>query len=253
MQSGLNEEKSHLAKDKGPLKKEWVQVGLKRKSSNKGKWKDQAGTNDENPRCNMASSHLGHRDAVGLEDGNNVGLANEGCVLMEVNSGVHNNVVIQVSNSDEPIGTGAKSFPALVRDLKAHYQLNFIAILETRCSMDISQQRASNLGFLHMKLIECEGYSGGIWCLWDHSITSITLLERHRQFIHLQVTGAAGTSWTITVVYASTSSASRRILWENLSHLSVSIQGAWLVGGDFNGTLLFCERRSLATFCSSID
>ncbi|KAI9114885.1 hypothetical protein K1719_013898 [Acacia pycnantha] len=100
---------------------------------------------------------------------------------------------------DESIGTGAKSFPALVRDLKSHYHLNFIAIVETRCAKEASVGRASQLGFPNMELIDCEGYSGGIWCLWDHNIASISVLERHHQFIHLQVNGSAGCSWMLTV------------------------------------------------------
>ncbi|KAI9120536.1 hypothetical protein K1719_007569 [Acacia pycnantha] len=150
-------------------------------------------------------------------------------------------------------GTGARSFPALVRDLKSHYQLNFMAILETRCSKEMSEGRARQLSFPNMELMDCEGYSGGIWCLWDHNIYAISLLERHHQFIHLQVTGAAGSTWMITVVYASPSSGSRRTLWENLSRIALSCQGPWLVGGDFNGTLLFSERRSSATHPCSID
>ncbi|KAI9108637.1 hypothetical protein K1719_020284 [Acacia pycnantha] len=110
-------------------------------------------------------------------------------------------------------GTGAKSFPALVRDLKTHYRLDFIAILETRCTREVSQGRAQQLGFPNMELIDYEGYSGGIWCLWEHSITSISLIERHHQFIHLQVTEAAGCSRTLTVVYTSPTCVSWRVLW----------------------------------------
>ncbi|KAK4258548.1 hypothetical protein QN277_004989 [Acacia crassicarpa] len=150
-------------------------------------------------------------------------------------------------------GTGALSFPALVRDLKTHYRLDFIAVLETRCTKEASLSRAQQLGFPNMELIDCEGYSGGIWCLWEHSISSISVIERHHQFMHLQVTGAAGNSWMLTVVYASPTCASRRLLWDNLSRLAFLIQGPWLLGGDFNGTLLFCERRSPATFRSSVD
>ncbi|KAK4283181.1 hypothetical protein QN277_000163 [Acacia crassicarpa] len=150
-------------------------------------------------------------------------------------------------------GTGAPSFPALIRDLKAHYRLDFLAILETRCSKEASRRRAQALGFHNMELIDCEGYSGGIWCFWEHSITSVLVIERHRQFMHLQVTGASGCSWILTVVYASPVCASRRMLWDNLSRLATLTQGPWLLGGDFNGTLLHCERRSSATFRTSID
>ncbi|KAK4257882.1 hypothetical protein QN277_007413 [Acacia crassicarpa] len=114
-------------------------------------------------------------------------------------------------------GSGAQSFPALVWDLKTHYQLNFITILETRCDKALSQSRANQLGFPNMELVDCEGYSGGIWCLWDHSFTSVSLIERHPQFLHFQVSGAAGCAWTITVVYGNPLCTSRRVLWDNLT------------------------------------
>ncbi|KAI9071136.1 hypothetical protein K1719_046899 [Acacia pycnantha] len=93
-------------------------------------------------------------------------------------------------NIDETMVTEAKSFPALVRELKGHYKLDFLAIVETRCSKEMSVTGANQLGFPNMEIFDCEGYSGGIWCLWDHNISSIKILERHHQFIHCAVTGA---------------------------------------------------------------
>ncbi|KAK4279950.1 hypothetical protein QN277_011644 [Acacia crassicarpa] len=150
-------------------------------------------------------------------------------------------------------GTGAPSFPALVRDLKNHYQLKFIAILETRCAKEMSSRRASQLGFTNMELIDCEGYSGGIWCLWDEDTGKATVIERHHQFMHIQVAMPTGPSWHFTIVYASPNVAARRVIWEHLTRLAGGMQGPWLIGGDLNGTLLHCERRSTATFQSSVD
>ncbi|KAI9086907.1 hypothetical protein K1719_031068 [Acacia pycnantha] len=104
------------------------------------------------------------------------------------------NVLDHPISLDEDIGTGARSFPSLVRDLKSHYHLDFIAILETRCSNKPSLDRAKQLGFSNMALIECEGYSGGIWCLWEPSILQVSVLERHHQYMHLQITSAACTT-----------------------------------------------------------
>ncbi|KAI9083705.1 hypothetical protein K1719_034294 [Acacia pycnantha] len=114
-------------------------------------------------------------------------------------------------------GTGTRSFPSLIRDIKSHYQLDFIAILETRCTPALSVGRANTLGFPNMELVDCEGYSTGIWCLWDHSISSVSILEQHHQFLHLRITSSAGSTWTMTVVYASPSCGLRRILWDHLS------------------------------------
>ncbi|KAI9100030.1 hypothetical protein K1719_024248 [Acacia pycnantha] len=111
---------------------------------------------------------------------------------------------------------GARSFPALVRDLKSHYKLDFIAILETRCSK-ASTGRANQAGFTHMELIDNEGYSGGIWCPWEPCISHVVVIERHHQFMHLRITDASSHYWMLTVVYASPSIVGRRTLWSNLS------------------------------------
>ncbi|KAI9112722.1 hypothetical protein K1719_016225 [Acacia pycnantha] len=52
-------------------------------------------------------------------------------------------------------GIGAKSFPALVREPKGHYKLDFFVIVETRCSKEMSVTRANQLGFLNMELVDC--------------------------------------------------------------------------------------------------
>ncbi|KAI9112213.1 hypothetical protein K1719_016736 [Acacia pycnantha] len=113
-------------------------------------------------------------------------------------------------------GTGARSFPPLIRDLKAHYQLAFVAILETRCSSELSRGRASHLGFSNMELINCEGYSGGIWCLWDHCISLVTVLNGTTA-LHLLITSSSERLRTITVVYAALHVAPAGVCGTNLT------------------------------------
>ncbi|KAI9128598.1 hypothetical protein K1719_000081 [Acacia pycnantha] len=150
-------------------------------------------------------------------------------------------------------GTGARSFLGLMRDLKIHYQLGFVAILETRCAKEVSKGRAQQMGFSNFEIVECEGYSGGIWCLWDDSIGVVSVLERNQQYLHFQIVSNAGVSWNLTVVYASPNCVIQRLLWDNLTRLASTMQGPWLLGGDLNGTLTHCERRSTATFRRSVD
>ena len=143
-------------------------------------------------------------------------------------------------------GTGTRSFPGLIRNLKKHYQLGFLALLETRCSKENSERRVQQFGFENCALVDAEGYSGGIWCLWDSSIGMVTILERNSQFIHLRVSSNKGV-WELTVIYASPQPLVRRALWDQLSRLEASIQGPWLLGGDLNATYLDTERFSVAT------
>ncbi|KAI9125950.1 hypothetical protein K1719_003368 [Acacia pycnantha] len=71
--------------------------------------------------------------------------------------------------------------------------------------------------------------------------------------MHLQITSTGGCTWSLTVTYASPSRASRKALWDKLYLLAPTIQGAWLLGGDLNGTLLHGERWSLARSRCSYD
>ncbi|KAI9128451.1 hypothetical protein K1719_001444 [Acacia pycnantha] len=62
--------------------------------------------------------------------------------------------------------------------------------METRCTPQMAQVRAQNLRFSNMEIMDCGGYSGGIWCVWDGSIVVVSLLERHHQFLHFQITSS---------------------------------------------------------------
>ena len=59
-------------------------------------------------------------------------------------------------------GTGSKSFPSLVRELKTHHKLDFLAIVETRSDMENSARRIRSLGFNNFTFTAAVGYSGGI-------------------------------------------------------------------------------------------
>ncbi|KAI9124212.1 hypothetical protein K1719_005512 [Acacia pycnantha] len=255
LKAGVNGHKVELIKEKGPPQSEWVKVSAKKKSVGKGKAKGKENRSPPSQQVPQSSFVAQDMEPTKSFSSKNPPVMQASSTLGSLVAGIHSQEhgLLPMHNLDELMGTGAKSFPALVCDLKSHYELDFLAILETRYTQEASVGRVQQLGFPNMELIQCEGYSGGIWCFWDHSISSVTVLERHHQFVHLLVTGSTGQSWMFTVVYASTSCVGRQILWENLSRIAQTVHRAWLIGGDFNGTLLHCERRSSATFRSSTD
>ncbi|XP_028763107.1 uncharacterized protein LOC114721460 [Neltuma alba] len=58
---------------------------------------------------------------------------------------------------------------------------------------------------------------------------------------------------SITSVYMSPASNERRSLWNNLQRLDPGNNYSWFIGGDFNSTLLYNERRSNALRTTPID
>ncbi|KAI9092494.1 hypothetical protein K1719_027622 [Acacia pycnantha] len=114
----LNLNKKDLVKDKGLSKSEWVSVGNKRKNDNKGKVKGKE--NKPHPSKGLLVFPLW-------------------AIVWGPLIPIH----LKCCRRWRPRGTGAKSFPALVRDLKSHYHMDFIAIVETRCAKEASIGRAS--------------------------------------------------------------------------------------------------------------
>ena len=53
--------------------------------------------------------------------------------------------------------------------------------------------------------------------------------------------------------YASPNVVNRRILWEALFRIGEDIHEPWIIGGDFNATLLDTERKSEARCRKSFD
>ncbi|KAI9120492.1 hypothetical protein K1719_007525 [Acacia pycnantha] len=87
---------------------------------------------------------------------------------------------------------GAKSFPSLVRELKKHYKLDFLAILETRSDSLKSEQRIRSLGFSNFSFTAAEEYSGGIWCHWEEVSFKIQIEKANVRCIGVLASRAKG-------------------------------------------------------------
>ena len=97
-------------------------------------------------------------------------------------------------------GTGSKSFSSLVREIKNHYQVDFMDILETRADREKSEHRIKNMGFQEYGFTAAKGFSGGIWCLWNNGVCKIRIIESHHQYIHLCVESNRQDKWYLTVL-----------------------------------------------------
>ncbi|KAI9111692.1 hypothetical protein K1719_017382 [Acacia pycnantha] len=110
---------------------------------------------------------------------------------------VASNKVNQFGVGPSPRGTGTRSFTSLIRDMRTHYHLDFIAILKLAPARAIVADVLNPQDFEQWSLMDCEGYKRRNLCLWDHSISSF-VLERHHQFYtwRLPVRWAF---WTMTI------------------------------------------------------
>ncbi|XP_074298259.1 uncharacterized protein LOC141629097 [Silene latifolia] len=95
---------------------------------------------------------------------------------------------------------------------------------------------------------------GRIWVLWNPSLFRVYILNYNAQFIHLEATDlAAGTASYVTFVYAFNDTQERKSLWSNLCEIKKTIQGPWVICGDFNTVLQPSERLGGSSTMEEMD
>lgn len=116
----------------------------------------------------------------------------------------------------------------------------------------MSGQKASKilkrLGFTNWIRVEALGFSGGICLLWRNSEFDADYVYSNPQLLHCLVTKRkTRESVLVTGVYGETNPSGRMALWDSLKTISGSLNGPWLVMGDFNIYLSPEEKSRGAT------
>ncbi|KAI9119566.1 hypothetical protein K1719_009442 [Acacia pycnantha] len=139
-------------------------------------------------------------------------------------------------------GAASKGFATVLRDLKYRHRLDMVVILEPRVSGIAANRSIKNWGFKHSVRREVEGFSGGIWILWnlEELVVDVVLLDE--QFIHCNLV-LDGKMMAFIVVYASPNEAKRHRIWDILYNTSIETNGPWLLAGDFNEIKTPLEQR----------
>ncbi|KAI9076002.1 hypothetical protein K1719_042018 [Acacia pycnantha] len=130
--------------------------------------------------------------------------------------------------------------------MRFRYKLDMVVILEPRVSGMQANRIIKNWGFKHSIRREAEGFSGGIWLLWelDDLIVDVRLMED--QFIHCCLR-LGGKQMFFTAVYASPNESRRQRTWDMLLDIANEIREPWLLGGDFNEIKTPMEQKGGAS------
>ncbi|KAI9110616.1 hypothetical protein K1719_018482 [Acacia pycnantha] len=130
-------------------------------------------------------------------------------------------------------GAASKGFAAVVKDMKSRHKLDLVVILEPRVSGIQASRIIKNWGFRHSVRMEAEGFSGGIWIVWQRDDLNMAVITKDEQFIHCKI-GLDGEEMLFSAVYASPCEQKRRRLWEVFQEIAINVTEPWLVAGDFN-------------------
>lgn len=139
---------------------------------------------------------------------------------------------------------GAKSVVFLreVKELMRVHQLMIVVLLEPKISGENAMDVCKQLRKSHWIRSEADGFSGGIWVLWDGDSIQVSPRYIYHQFIHMEVVSGRRRRWEFSAVYASPQAFLQRDLWNALNHIFVDV--AWVLVGDFNCVLKPEERSS---------
>ncbi|KAI9102299.1 hypothetical protein K1719_023501 [Acacia pycnantha] len=130
-------------------------------------------------------------------------------------------------------GAASKGFAAVLKDTRARYKVDVVAILEPRISGSQAAKTIKNWGFQFSVRVEAEGFAGGIWLLWNNAELCVEVLVKEDQFIHCRL-NLEGKGMLFTTVYANPSEQRRQRLWGLLYSLVGDTTEPWILAGDFN-------------------
>lgn len=122
------------------------------------------------------------------------------------------------------------------------YKPDIVAILEPKVSGAKADYFIKGSGFEFSHRVEAEGFAGGIWILWNRGF-AMEFVVNHKQYIHFKVTDFSGNWSWVTAVYASPNPSLQRKFWNELESIAKSIEGPWMLGGDFNSILHASEKK----------
>lgn len=97
---------------------------------------------------------------------------------------------------------------------------------------------------------DADGFSGGIWLLWDSAKVQIDVLSVATHVIHASVqVSSTNFSWIFSALYACPRLGPQLKLWDHLSVFVRTYNLPWLVVGDFNEVLSSHEKLSVVPAC----
>ncbi|XP_023928763.1 uncharacterized protein LOC112040093 [Quercus suber] len=131
------------------------------------------------------------------------------------------------------------NFQNHVRDLAQTHGPAIFVFMETKLGGDRAREITDRLPFdgaIHNDTIE---YFNGLWLLWNSDKVEIQRLASTEQEIHVEVkVHSSNLSWIFSIIYASSRSEERIILWENLAKVAELHNLLWVMVGDFNEPLI---------------
>ncbi|KAL5804564.1 hypothetical protein ACOSQ3_031364 [Xanthoceras sorbifolium] len=108
-------------------------------------------------------------------------------------------------------GARKRCFTRVVYDLMKLSKFNIFTIFEPRISVIKASKVIKRLGFTDSFVVDADGFSGGIWLLWNSNKLKLHVIASSKQIVTAIV--ADGNSyWFFSVIYGNPTVSTRRKL-----------------------------------------
>lgn len=115
-------------------------------------------------------------------------------------------------------GAASKHFHRICKDLCKEYRVDILIILEPRCSGEKASKVIERMGFDSSWRMEAEGFSGGIWVLWNAGRFKIFAIDAMRQCVTVKVS-LLNQEFFLSCVYGNPVMRNWELLWTHLQSL----------------------------------
>ncbi|CAL8105061.1 unnamed protein product [Prunus armeniaca] len=146
-------------------------------------------------------------------------------------------------------GAACTKFKTTVMNLSHTHHMDILFICEPRISGGKAIDVVKSLGFSNYEIVDANGFSGGLWLLWNASKVTVDIVGTSAQSISACVCWLDQPPWMFTAVYAHPCIAKRQKLWDYLSFVGANHNMPWLIAGDFNEMLRFEDKLGGASLC----
>ena len=109
--------------------------------------------------------------------------------------------------------------------------------METRINGSHADKVVKKFGWDGVFRVDLDRFAGVIWVFWECNIWQVNIISHCSQVVHMKFNDGKGMSWYFSACYGRPQRVLRERLWLSLKNFANSIDGPWLVAGDFNAVL----------------
>lgn len=126
--------------------------------------------------------------------------------------------------------------------IKSHHPCILI-LVETCVDSSYVDRIVAKSNMTHSMVAEAQGFSKGIWILWNSNCIQIKPVAIDNQIITVVVCNNKSKLWLLSTIYASPIPAKRQRLREYLIQLGRLVNFPWLETEDFNQVTHASEKN----------